>query len=225
MATVDSSALIGKIKAFVQEYMSQYDASHDFTHIQRVVSLAHRILTAERLSHPEVTYDATIVTLGALMHDMGDLKYTELVDVTDQQDPTAIVVSTLLSLGAPRELGVYVQTIVKNVSYGKEVKNLTHVQNVLRTHPELAIVQDTDRIDALGAIGIGRIFTYGGAKGRPGGPGIPSGLEENIHWYDQRMYPLEGMMKTEEGRRMAVARIERCKAFKAWWQEEMQEVA
>ena len=74
-------------------------------------------------------------------------------------------------------------------------------------------MQDADRLDALGAIGVGRTFTYGGAKGR--------GLADTIRHFEEKLVKLEGMMKTGEGKRMARVRSERISMFMQWWGEEM----
>ena len=215
-SSLDSPAtLIANTEAFVKEYMGQYDASHDYSHIQRVLALAQHILNVEQRSHPMTCYDPTIVTLAALLHDVGDHKYTSHSASGALDDPTTLVKSTLISLGAPLEQACYVQTIVKSVSYSHEVLNPTHVRGVLLQHPELAIVQDADRLDALGAVGIGRTFTYGGVKGKKG-----VGMEDTINHFDEKLVHLQGMMKTEEGRRLARVRTQRLRVFKGWWEEE-----
>ena len=81
------------------------------------------------------------------------------------------------------------QLVVKNVSYSNEVKNPRMMKAVLDQHPELAIVQDADRLDAIGAVGIGRTFTYGGAK-QP-----DRGLDGTIEHFQDKLEKLEGMMK------------------------------
>lgn len=74
-------------------------------------------------------------------------------------------------------------------------------------------MQDADRLDALGAVGIGRAFVYGGARGR--------GLSETVAHFEDKLLRLEGMMKTGEGRRLARARGERVGVFRGWVREEM----
>ena len=188
------------------------------------MTLAHKILAAEQKKNPHIAYDPTIVTLGALMHDMGDHKYAHLVTSTDQSqshdldsDPTTIVRTTLLSLGASLHIATTVRTIAKNVSYSHEARNQYYVQKILALIPELGIVQDADRLDAIGAIGISRTFTFGGVRGRVGG------LQDNVDHFEEKLYKVAGKMKTAEGRRLAGVRTERCRAFEQWWEEEMRE--
>lgn len=91
-------------------------------------------------------------------------------------------------------------------------------------YPELGIVQDADRLDAIGAVGIGRCFTFLGAKGKGKGKGKGDGeeweLENAIRHFGEKLERLEGMMKTESGREMARVRTERLRVFKGWWEEE-----
>lgn len=208
-----NATLIPKVTAFVQEYMSKYDGSHDFNHIKRVVGLAHLIY--KRLKEDTPSYveglDLYAITLAALLHDVGDKKYLE-----PGQDPNTLVLATLLSFGAPEDLAIKVQRIVVGVSYSSEIKDPEQVQAMIQKYPELAIVQDADRLDAIGAVGIGRTFTFGGAKG-----GRPMG--ETIQHFDDKLEKLESMMKTEPGRILARERTERLKTFKRWWEEEEKE--
>jgi uncharacterized protein len=211
-----NASLIPKVSAFVEKYMSKYDGSHDFNHIRRVVGLAHLIYTEINNNKPqnpdsdddEPDLDLHVVTLGALLHDVGDKKYLE-----PGQDANTLVLATLLSFGAPEELAIRVQRIVLGVSYSSEIKDPAQVQALIQRYPELAVVQDADRLDAIGAIGIGRTFTFGGAKGA-------KHMGETIDHFDDKLEKLEGMMKTAPGMRMARERTERLLTFKRWWMEE-----
>ena len=89
--------------------------------------------------------------------------------------------------------------------------NPVSFEKVLQTHPELAIVQDADRLDSLGATGVQRILTYSENIGRS--------LEDTLAVFEERMYSLTGKMKTAEGRRLSVVRTERCRLFEGWCRE------
>ncbi|KAF4439829.1 hypothetical protein F53441_12452 [Fusarium austroafricanum] len=197
-------ALINKVTSYVEQYMSSYDASHDFNHIKRVLRLSHHIQ-----SHtPSTRRD--LVTLAALLHDVGDKKY-----LRPGEDPSRMVSSVLMSFGAPQTLADTVQIICLGVSYSSEIKDPARIRALMETYPELAVVQDADRLDAIGAVGIARTFAFGGAKGRT--------LENTLEHFDDKLLLLEGMMKTEEGRRMAKERTERLRLMKEWWQDETAE--
>lgn len=93
-----NQALIPKVTAFVKEYMSKYDGSHDFNHIKRVVGLAHLIYKEVKAGGKDdadyLELDLNIITLAALLHDVGDKKYLE-----PGQDANTLVLATLLSFG------------------------------------------------------------------------------------------------------------------------------
>lgn len=213
MKTSHDAPLIPKVTAFVEKYMSKFDGSHDFNHIKRVVGLAHLIYKRLKDDTPSRVegLDLYVITLAALLHDVGDKKYLE-----PGQDANTLVLATLLSFGAPEDLAIKVQRIVLGVSYSSEIKDPAQVQAMIQKYPELAIVQDADRLDAIGAVGIGRTFTFGGAKaGRH--------LRETIQHFEDKLEKLEAMMKTEAGKSLARERTERLKTFKRWWEEEEKE--
>lgn len=196
-----SPELIAKVTAFVETYMSNYDGSHDFHHIRRVLALAKRI----QATLPSTNAD--IVTLSALLHDVGDKKYLK-----PGEDSSRLVHDTLVSFGAESELAEKVQAICLGVSYSSEVNDPARVVALIKEHPELAAVQDADRLDAIGAVGVGRAFAFGGAKGRS--------LGNTMEHFDEKLVHLESMMKTEEGKKLARERTERIKTFQSWWKDE-----
>lgn len=198
-----STDLISSITQEVQLYFKNpnFDSSHDFDHVRRVLALAKAILYKEQPPF----YDETVVILAALLHDVDDHKYHIEGDVVTAK-------SLLLKHGANPDLAEKVQSIVSGVSYTHEVKDPQRVKDLIAQIPEVAIVQDADRLDAIGAIGVGRCFTYGGAKNRS--------LDATIGHFDVKLVKLQGMMKTGTGQRMAFERTERLKMFMQWWKQE-----
>lgn len=224
--TPDSDfVLISRMESYVMRQMQAHDPSHNPAHVTRVVRLAHRLLAAERARGSDISYHDTVITLAALLHDIGDRKY---IPPGSTQDPTTIVRDTLIDSGCDRLIAQKVQTIVSNVSYSSEIKNPSAVQRLIDEEgcPELAIVQDADRLDAIGAVGIGRCFTYLGAKGpRLGVEGpLPWELDEAVEHFEEKLVKLESMMKTKSGRELARKRTARLQKFICWWKEEMSEV-
>lgn len=186
--------LFQSVDAFVREYMSSpaHDNSHDYFHILRVVSNANALLSSETSANPTVTYDNLSLFLAALLHDVGDYKYAKPGD-----DPENQVSNVLIAKGADEKLAEKVQVMVKNVGYTNEVKNPQTVASTIAQYPELAIVQDADRLDAIGAIGVARCFAYGGAKTK----GEP--IQRAIGHFEEKLFKLTSMMKTASGKRLA----------------------
>ncbi|KAF3920141.1 hypothetical protein AA313_de0203120 [Arthrobotrys entomopaga] len=202
--------LLSKTHAFVKEYMSRYDSSHDLSHVLRVLHLALHIAQTEQkgLQSAAVVYDTAVITLAALLHDVGDKKY-----IKEGEDVDSHPVKTFLTgCGASEGLGDVVQTIVDGVSYSKEVKDPQRVVDLISVYPELAVVQDADRLDAIGAVGIGRTFTYSGAKGAAG-----PGMENVLKHFEEKLLRLGGMMKTKTGQDMAEQRIKILRDFEKCW--------
>lgn len=207
-------SLLVTTRTYVQSYMSHYDSSHDFAHIERVLALAYLIAGAS--STPPLDLD--VVTLAALLHDVGDRKYLQ-----PGEDASRVVYNFLCRSGANTVLAQKVQTVVSHVSFSNEVKNPEAVLRMTAEHPELAVVQDADRLDAIGAVGIGRTLTYSAAvEVKNGGRrlGKLGSMDDAIRHFDDKLEQLEGMMKTQAGREMAVVRTKRLKEFKSWWKDE-----
>ncbi|CAL00848.1 hypothetical protein CBS115989_1543 [Aspergillus niger] len=201
----------------VQNHMKNYDASHDFFHILRVLALSQNILSAEYNARSltngvQTSYDPTVVLLSALLHDVNDKKYAP--PAIEGQQQTSKVTLVLQQAGASAALIDQVEEVVNHVSYSTEVKDPEKVRLAVQQHSELAIVQDADRIDAIGAIGIGRTFTFTGAKL------AGASMQNSREHIDEKLEKLEGMMKTGTGRQMARDRTERLTIFKKWWDEE-----
>lgn len=183
----------------VLEYMygPQYDPSHDYEHIQRVVKHTHELYHAERdTGRLPQNLDVTTMYLAAMMHDVGETKYLE--KGRTQED---VVYASMLSCGASPALAAAIATIAVNVSYTRETSapDSTQITSVLAAHPELAFVQDADRLDALGPSGQGRCFVYGGAN-----PGRKrQSIHTGVQLHHTRFQGYVGLMKTAAGRERA----------------------
>ncbi|KAM3072594.1 hypothetical protein ACMFMG_009387 [Clarireedia jacksonii] len=215
--SLKSQDLITKVTVYLQIYMKKYDGSHDFNHLERVLGLSHTIYeklkTAKSASSvPQLALDPIIITLLALLHDVGDRKYLQ-----KGNDPSIIVRDLLLGFGAEQALAEKVQIICSGVSYSSEIKDRDQVKTLIAQYPELAIVQDADRLDAIGAVGVGRVFAYGGAVVDPS----RQDTEGSIAMFEIKLFKLEGMMKTEPGMQMAKERIAILRTFRKWWDKEV----
>lgn len=199
--------LIDQVKCYVQKYMERFDPSHDYRHVQRVFELAKIIESRERSSDTKVHYRSGIIALASLLHDVGDKKY-----LSEGEDGETMVERLLLGFNADAALALEVQAIVNHVSYSSEIRDPAKVQICLVQHPELAVVQDADRLDALGASGIARCFAYNAVK--------KNDLDTAVAHFAEKLEKLEGMMKTRAGRQMARIRSQRLREFRTWWEEE-----
>lgn len=142
-------ALLSQVENLVKAKFSNQEGSHDWFHIDRVRKNALLIQQTEG-------GEALVVELAALLHDYSDHKYNG----GDFDKGVQEVYALLLDLNSPEELALKVAQIVGIVSYkGAGVADQA-------TNLEGKIVRDADRLDAIGAIGIARAFSYGGSKGR-----------------------------------------------------------
>lgn len=193
--------LIHQTIAHVQAALAGAEAGHDWFHIERVWKTARHIAQAEPV-------DGFIVELGALLHDIADSKFHGGDETVGPRQARAF----LESLGVEESVVAHVENIVAHISF----KGGNHEQ-AFRS-PELDVVQDADRLDALGAIGIARAFAYGGHKGRElYNPAIPPNLnmtkEEykrsaapTINHFYEKLLLLKDRMNTATGRAMAERR-------------------
>lgn len=162
VSDIDSNLknVINAAEILVRNDMKDNDGSHDFHHVVRVVKLALEFAEAEK--HPKDRWD--VIVLAALLHDYKDRKYL----TKDESEDTG---ETLLKIFFKQhkfndDKASDIINIVKNVSYSTEISADASFLKQQRWYPELCICQDSDRNDALSAIGIARVFSFGGAKNR-----------------------------------------------------------
>jgi uncharacterized protein len=193
--------LIAETVKFVKHTLEGAESGHDWWHIQRVWNNALQIIKTE-------TAEQLIVELAALLHDIADSKFHN----GDEEIGPKIACDFLYSQQLPQDLILNVQQIIRNMSFKASFeKKQFHSK-------ELEIVQDADRLDAIGAIGIARAFTYGGFKNRElYNPGIPPALNMNkeeyknstaptINHFYEKLLLLKDKMNTETGKRIAAER-------------------
>ncbi len=142
-------SLIDNTILFVKQKLENAEAGHDWFHIERVYKNALLIAQDE-------VCDIQIVKLGALLHDIADSKFND----GDETVGPKVARAFLESQNVSEEIIVHVVNIIENISFkgGNFEKKFKSI--------ELEIVQDADRLDAIGAIGIARTFNYGGFKNR-----------------------------------------------------------
>jgi len=209
---MDRQEIIKKTELFVKKTVSEDSTGHDWWHVHRVRNLAKRIAREEGT-------DIFIVELAALLHDIGDYKFFQ----GDEEAGAAKVREWLFSLETSPSLVDKIVEITSQISFmhtlpnkgkGKGKKNSA----ISTISKELMAVTDADRLDAMGAIGIARAFTYGGFFNRQiYDPAIK--LNKSItkeeykiteapsinHFYE-KLLKLKDMMYTKLGRKMAKRR-------------------
>jgi len=193
--------IIDKTKNFVKKTLENVEAGHDYWHVLRVLKLSEIIAEKEG-------GDAFIIRLGALLHDIADAKFHN----GDESIGPKKARNFLNDLEVPEEIIIHVVKIIENISFknsfdGQDFKSL-----------ELSIIQDADRLDAIGAIGIARAFVYGGYKNNPIyvpelSPNLnmdkktyKKGDTSTINHFYEKLLKLKDMMNTATGKQMAEER-------------------
>ena len=178
--------MIDKAMEFAREIFAGDGSGHDFDHTMRVYRMATRLAVEEGA-------DLETVQLAALLHDVDDRK---LSPETCENHLRAV--TFLKENGANAEKIDRIVSIIAQISFS--------ANKGAPTTPEGKCVQDADRLDALGAIGIGRTFAYGGSRGRRMYDPEKQDSDATIqHFYDKLLL-LKDRMNTPTGRRMAAER-------------------
>ncbi len=195
--------LIDETILFVKEQLKNAEGGHDWFHIERVYKSTRLISKTEKV-------DQLVVALGALLHDIADSKFHG----GDETIGPKIASDFLESKGVASNIIDHVIKIIENISFkgGHKTSDFSS--------PELAVVQDADRLDALGAIGIARTFNYGGFKNNTlYDPGILPNLQmtkeeyknsnaPTINHFYEKLLLLKDKMNTATGQKLALKRHE-----------------
>lgn len=193
--------LIELTQKFVKQKLENAEGGHDWWHVYRVWNMSKNIAKTENVN-------PLIVELGALLHDIADSKFND----GDETIGPILAAKFLESQNVEEEITDHVIKIIKNISFkgGKEISKFKSL--------ELDVVQDADRLDAIGAIGIARTFNYGGYKNREiYNPTILPNLnmtkEEyknseapTINHFYEKLLLLKDRMNTKTGKNIALKR-------------------
>ncbi len=195
--------IINNTITFVKKTLEGAEGGHDWFHIERVYKNAQLIAKDEAV-------DELVVALGALLHDIADPKFHN----GDETLAPKVAREFLIKQNVDSADILHVENIIKHISF----KSSLDVKGEKFTSPELDVVQDADRLDAIGAIGIARCFNYGGFKNRVlFDPAIKPNLnmtkEEykksaspTINHFYEKLLLLKNKMNTKTGRRIAERR-------------------
>ncbi len=193
--------IIEKTIAFVKKELAEAEGGHDWFHIERVFKNTLLIAKSENV-------DSTVVTLAALLHDIADSKFNDGDETIGPEKAEAF----LISQGVSDVTIAHVTAIIKNISFKGGNKKQTFESK------ELEVVQDADRLDAIGAIGIARAFNYGGYKNRKlYDPEIAPNLKMTPEQYKQstaptinhfyeKLFLLKDKMNTQTAKKNALKR-------------------
>lgn len=196
------NTVVEQVEAIVRQRMAGQGAGHGFDHVERVLRLARAIQS-------QTGGERVIVELAALLHDLGDAKFNAGVERSGE-----FAQAILSELGEPPDTIAQVVHIVDNLSFRKSAA-------AAELSLEGQIVQDADRLDALGAIGIVRTIEYGAAIGQPFYRSDGASGKTGIDHFDDKLFKLPGLMNTEAGRRLAAQREQFMQTFLKQFEHEV----
>lgn len=190
---MDKKDVLEKVEAYIKKTFLEEGTGHDYYHIERVVINSKKIVEKENAND-------FLVELAAWVHDIGDYKLHNGVDRSEE-----LIKSFLESLDIDKDIIDRVNEIVSQVSFSK---------GNIPTSIEAQIVQDADRLDAIGAVGIARCFAYGGSVGNvlyePNNSKKDSSSVQ--HFYD-KLFKLKDLMNTKTAKEIAEERHQYMKDF------------
>ena len=193
-------ALIEATKTFVKKELADAEGGHDWFHIERVYKNAILIAKNEKVNQ-------LTVALGALLHDIADSKFHN----GDSTVGPKVAAAFLVKQNVDSNIINHVVKIIENISYSSNIGNRDVFKSI-----ELDVVQDADRLDALGAIGIARTINYGGFKNRTiYNPDIKPNLNmtkaeykastaPTINHFYEKLLLLKDKMNTNTGKKLPV---------------------
>ena len=206
---MNTKQIIQNTITFVKETLKGAEGGHDWFHIERVYKNALLIGKDENV-------DILIVSLGALLHDIADAKFYD----GDETVGPKLARNFLENQKVTEEIIVHIENIIQFISFKTSL-----LKGEKFTSPELEVIQDADRLDAIGAIGIARCFNYGGFKNRALydpeiAPNLNMTKEEykkstapTINHFYEKLLLLKDKMNTKTGKEIALERHNYMKTF------------
>lgn len=205
---MNKAQIIENTMQFVKQTLADAEGGHDWFHIERVYKTAKNIATTENA-------DLFIVALGALLHDIADSKFYDGDETIGPKKARQFLESQVVD----EPIINHVEKIIENISFkgGNFIQNFRSI--------ELECLQDADRLDAIGAVGIARCFSYGGYKKRalynPDiAPNLNMSKEEykkstapSVNHFYEKLLLLKDKMNTESGKKIALKRHEFMESF------------
>lgn len=200
---MNRKAIINKTKKFVKQTLEGAEGGHDWFHTKRVLANSIHIAKKENAN-------LFVVQLAALLHDIADAKFHDGDETLGPKIASEFLAAQKVDL-LDRE---HIIKIIKSVSFKNSLSPMENPFDSI----ELQIVQDADRLDAIGAIGIARAFNYGGFKNRElYNPKVPSNMNMNkeaykkssaptINHFYEKLLLLKDKMNTPTGKKLAEKR-------------------
>ncbi len=206
---MNKKSIISKTENFVKKCLAGEGTGHDWWHIERVLNNAKLINKTEK-------GDMFVISLAVLLHDVGDRKV-----INTKEDDYTIAKTFLEKQKVKDDIIETVMYIIKNMSFSKNLDTKR-----LKESKEFYVVQDADRLDAIGAIGIARTFAYGGSKSRPIYNPLVKAQKikttksyqafnsSTLHHFDEKLLLLKDLMNTKTGKKIAIKRTDYMIRFK-----------
>jgi uncharacterized protein len=187
---VDSDGLLKALASQVKAELLDQEAGHDWSHTERVWKLTRYIAAKENLK------DMLVAEAAALLHDIRDAKFNQ----GNEDIGPEVAFKMLKRITFPEKKAAAVVEVVEKISFRKGYEGEKSI--------ELKIVQDADRLEAIGAIGIARAFHYGGYNNRKLFDDTqPLGTSEStIDHFHQKLLKLKDLMNTSTGKKLAEER-------------------
>ena len=198
--------VIDEVAAIVRDRLADQGAGHGFDHISRVWKTACSLQAS-------VGGDRFVIELAALLHDLGDAKFHDGIERSKE-----FSIAILQDLGVDADVVIHVGNIVDNISFRKR-------ETAEPLSLEGQVVQDADRLDALGAVGIVRTIEYGAAFNQPFYVSNPERSQKTgIGHFHEKLFKLKDLMNTDAGKQIAEERENFMRSFIDQFKQECREL-